>query len=48
MLHPIMLGDLSQYRGIDGKDVAQAMIGAAKLQSDPVQFYRWKEMTALL
>lgn len=39
---------LKKYRGIDGKDVAKAMINAAKKQSGKVNIYHWQEMNNLL
>lgn len=48
VINPIFIGALSKYRGIDGKDVAKAMLNAAKNQSEKVKIYHWKEMTALL
>lgn len=44
----IFVGRLNQYKGIDGKDVAKAMINAAKVQTDKVKFYRWKDMMGLV
>ena len=40
----IFVGGLSKYKGIEGRDVARAMIRAAKQQSDRVGVYEWKEM----
>jgi len=47
-INRIFIGKLSRYRGIDGKDVAKAMINAAKKQSVKVKIYQWKEMNDLL
>ena len=44
----IFIGKLNRYKGIDGKDVAQAMVNAAKNQSARVKFYYWEEMKNLL
>lgn len=44
----LLMGRFDQYRGIDAKDVAQAMINAAKIQNDKIKIYRWREMNALL
>jgi uncharacterized protein YbjT (DUF2867 family) len=46
-IDPIFVGGLDRYRGIDGKDVAKAMMNAAKNQTDKVKVYRWSEMSAL-
>ena len=40
----IFVGGLSKYKGIEGRDVARAMIRAAKQQSKSVKVYEWKEM----
>ncbi len=47
VINPVFTGKLSRYRGIDGKDVARAMINAAKNQSEKVKIYHWKEMNEL-
>jgi len=44
VINRIFIGKLNRYRGIDGKDVAKAMIHAAKNQSEKVKLYHWKEM----
>ncbi|RYZ70419.1 MAG: NAD-dependent epimerase/dehydratase family protein [Proteobacteria bacterium] len=41
-----LAGPLDQYKGIDGKDVAKAMLIAANAQAEPVKTYRWREMTS--
>jgi uncharacterized protein YbjT (DUF2867 family) len=39
----------SKYRGIEGKDIARAMNNAAaKVQTEKVKVYHWKEMNELL
>lgn len=49
VINPILIGkQLKKYRGIEGKDVAQAMNNAAKNQSEKVKIYSWKEMNDLL
>jgi uncharacterized protein YbjT (DUF2867 family) len=45
-IDPIFVGPLSLYRGIDGKDVAKAMVRAAQQSSEGVKIYHWKEMQA--
>ncbi len=44
----ILVGNLKRYRGIEGKDVAKAMVYAAKNQSEKVKIYEWEEMNDLL
>lgn len=44
----VLVGGLNRYRGIDGKDVAKAMLQAARQQTEKVKIYRWREMQALL
>lgn len=48
VINPIFVGSMSKYRGIEGKDVARAMINAAAHQKEKVNTYHWKEMNALL
>jgi uncharacterized protein YbjT (DUF2867 family) len=43
-----LIGPLRQYKGIDGKDVARAMVNAAKKPAQIVKIYHWDEMKALL
>jgi len=47
-LNPMLVGRASHYRGIDGKDVARAMVNAAKNQTEKVKIYHWEEMYSLL
>jgi uncharacterized protein YbjT (DUF2867 family) len=47
-IDPIFVGPLSLYRGIDGKDVAKAMVNAAQQTSGKVKLHHWKEMRATL
>jgi uncharacterized protein YbjT (DUF2867 family) len=44
----LFVSGLSRYKGIDAKDVAKAMIKAAKKQTDKVKIYQWREMYELL
>lgn len=44
----VFVGPLERYKGIDGKDIARAMMNAAQRPTDKVKTYRWREMTALL
>lgn len=48
IINPLLVGDLNRYKGIDGKDVAKAMVNAAKKQTDKVKIYQWRDMFALL
>ncbi|MES2513287.1 MAG: NAD(P)H-binding protein [Bacteroidota bacterium] len=45
----VLIGkSLNKFKGIDGKDIAKAMICSATHQSEKVKIYHWKEMTDLL
>lgn len=48
VINPIFIGKLNKYRGIKGEDIAKAMVGAAKNQSEKIKIYEWKEMNTLL
>ncbi|MFC0243269.1 oxidoreductase [Rhodopseudomonas telluris] len=48
LLNPVLLGPADRFRGIDGGDVARAMIAAARSDAPGVQILHWREMTALL
>jgi uncharacterized protein YbjT (DUF2867 family) len=48
VINPILAGPAQKYRGIEGKDIAKAMIAAAKKPAGKVKIYEWKEMAALL
>lgn len=49
VLNPLLAGPLSSYRGIEGEDIARAMIAAAKKPAnEKAKIYEWKEMNALL
>ena len=47
-LNPLLGGHWKRYRGIDVRDVAKAMIRAAKNPTDKVKIYRWQEMKDLV
>lgn len=47
-ISPLLVGKLSKYKGIHGKDVAMAMLNAAKSQTGKVKIYQWSEMMELL
>ncbi|MCZ4243973.1 NAD(P)H-binding protein [Pedobacter punctiformis] len=49
VLNPILIGKvLKKYRGIDGRNVAKAMINSSNNQSEKVRIYQWQEMNDLL
>ena len=48
IIDPLLVGGFDRYRGIDSKDIAQAMVNAAKNQTEKVKFYQWQEMRAVL
>lgn len=48
-INPLLLGKgLKKYKGINGQDIAKAMIAAAKQQSEKVKIYEWPQMNELL
>lgn len=47
-LNPLLAWKDGKYRGITGEDVAKAMIGSAKNQTEKIKIYHWKEMHELL
>ena len=48
LINPVLVGKLARYKGIDGKDVAQAMVAAARNQTENLKIYQWTEMHALV
>jgi uncharacterized protein YbjT (DUF2867 family) len=48
LLNPLLVGKADRYRGIAGKDLAEAMLNSAKNQPDKIKIYHWREMTELL
>jgi len=49
VINPLFIGSFKKFRGIQGQDVAQAMIAAAnKTPSLKVNIYEWKEMKELI
>jgi uncharacterized protein YbjT (DUF2867 family) len=48
VINPLFVGPVQKYRGIEGKDIAKAMIAAAKIPAEKVKIYEWKELVALL
>jgi len=43
-----LVGPFSLYKGINGKDVATAMVNSARKPSQKLKIYHWNEMNALL
>ncbi len=48
IVNPILIGNLSKYRGMDGKDIAKAINNASNNQVEKVKIYHWSEMANLL
>jgi uncharacterized protein YbjT (DUF2867 family) len=48
VINPVFVGPIQKYRGIEGKDIAKAMIAATKNPAGKVKIYEWKDMAALL
>ena len=48
LLNPLLIGPAQKYRGIKAKDIAKAMLSAAKKPAGKVKVYEWKEMNELL
>lgn len=48
VVNPLLGGAADRYRGIDGGDVARAMIAAARNDAPGVRIIHWREMMALL
>ncbi len=48
VINPVLIGGLNKYKGIDAKNIAKAMIQAAKKPSGKVKIYYFREMDALL
>lgn len=46
VINPLLFN--SKYRGIEGKDIARAMVNAAGNATEKVKVYHWKEMQAML
>jgi uncharacterized protein YbjT (DUF2867 family) len=47
-IDPLLPGSLNRYHSIKVKEVAKAMINAAKKSSQKIKIYQWKEMNDLL
>jgi uncharacterized protein YbjT (DUF2867 family) len=48
IISPIFIGKSNKYRGIEGMDVAKAMIKASRDLSVKVKTYHWQEMQSLM
>lgn len=48
VINPVFVGGMSRFRGIEGIDIARAMLKAAGEPAGDVTFYQWKEMNGLL
>ncbi|WP_131537760.1 NAD(P)H-binding protein [Pedobacter nototheniae] len=47
IINPILLGPLKKYKGINGSEVAKAMINSNKDETEKVKIYHWQEMTSV-
>jgi uncharacterized protein YbjT (DUF2867 family) len=45
VIDALLVGPLSQYRGIASDDVAEAMVRAAKVSKESVKVWRWSDMS---
>ncbi|WP_206663850.1 hypothetical protein [Robertmurraya kyonggiensis] len=48
ILNPFFIGGMSRYKGMEAKNIARAMIYAAKNRFEKVKVYHWKDMNDLL
>lgn len=48
VINPLLVGPVSQYRGLTGEEIAQAIANAAQRDTGKVRIYHWKEMAELL
>lgn len=48
IINPLFVGPMQKYRGIEAKNIAKAMLSAAKKPAGKVKIYEWKEMNELL
>lgn len=48
VLNPLLVGGLKKFRGIQGAEVARAMVLAAGVQTEKAKVYQWDEMQELL
>ncbi|MBW5448727.1 NAD(P)H-binding protein [Cohnella sp. CFH 77786] len=47
-LNPFFMAGMSRYKGMEARNIAQAMRNAVNHQSEKVKIYHWKEMNDLL
>ncbi len=47
VINPLLIGAFDKYKGIEGKDIAKAMVNVAKQRKAKLFIYHWKEMNAL-
>ena len=48
VINPLFIGPMKKYRGIEAKDIARAMLLAAKKGTEKVKIYEFEEMRSLL
>ncbi|CAG5068100.1 hypothetical protein DYBT9623_00828 [Dyadobacter sp. CECT 9623] len=48
VVNPLLVGPMKKFKGIEGADVARAMVVAAKHPKEKVKIYEWQEMNSLL
>ncbi|MEQ2527404.1 NAD(P)H-binding protein [Bacillaceae bacterium CLA-AA-H227] len=48
VLNPFSIGRVSRYKGMEAKNIARAMIYAAKIPFEKVKVYHWNDMNDLL
>lgn len=44
LIHPVFIGRQTDYKEIDGKEIAKAMNNASLNQTEKIKIYNWKEM----
>ncbi len=47
ILHPLFIGKMNKYKGIEAKNIARAMVGMANQPGGKMAILHWKEMKAL-
>jgi uncharacterized protein YbjT (DUF2867 family) len=48
IISPVFVGNLNKYKGIEARDIANAMVNAANQLNEKIKVLHWKEMKALL
>jgi uncharacterized protein YbjT (DUF2867 family) len=48
VVNPLLIGGLKKYRGMEGKNIAKAMVKAAQQPSGKLKIYHWTDMKSLL